>query len=297
MKQSAVTTQTMWKTRTADALLAAGGAAGSLALLQYIQDYLSVTRTIATPIIGGFLAGSSIKLFLNLNPPSLDGFWKSTAYSIVIGSSVHSFLWTKGSGEDGDSMIISKEYSSYLILFFMIFFWKLEVGSIWGAGISLAHYFAFQSGFWGKDAATNGALRSLMEDFPISYILTPYLLGHVYLYICAVGLSIVRRRVRIYLLTYDFFSSQKRVLRTIGDTVTQDATTEQQKLRVLFDRMDTNHDGRLDAMELKLALRASFGVDLPLEECKYMIGSVDSDGDGTLDFSEFCASVDHILVH
>ena len=292
-----MTTQSLWKTRTADAFLAAGGAAGSMALLQAIQDYLLTNTTVTTPIIGGFLAGSAIKFFLNRNPPSLEAFWKSTAASVVIGSSVHTFLW-RSNGEDGaTTTIISKEYSSYLILFCMILFWKLDVGSIWGAGKSLAVYIAFQSGSWGNNASANGDFRSLIEDFPIWYILRPYLLGHFYLYICALGLASIRRRVRIYLLRQEFFSTQKRSIRNMNDRyLKNDLPTDKQKLRVLFDRMDTNGDGRLDATELKLALRASLGVDLPLEDCDYMIGSADTDGDGTLDFYEFCESVDHILL-
>jgi hypothetical protein len=290
-----MTTQTLWKTRTADAFLAAGGAAGSMALLQAIQDYLVANTNVTTPIIGGFLGGSALKFFLNRNPPTLEAFWKSTAASVVIGSSVHSFLWTSN-GEDGATTIISREYSTYLILFFMILFWKVDVGSIWGAGNSLAVYIAFQSGFWGKNDSANGDIRSLMEDFPIWYILRPYLLGHFYLYICALGLASIRRRVRIYLLRQEFFSNQKRSVRNMNDGYLKDLQTDKLKLRVLFDRMDTSGDGRLDATELKLALRASVGADLSLEDCEYMIGSADTDGDGTLDFNEFCEAVGDILL-
>ena len=71
---------------------------------------------------------------------------------------------------------------------------------------------------------------------------------------------------------------------------------DRQILRPIFDRMDTSGDGRLDALELKLALRAFTGFDLDLEHCKFVIKSVDTDGDGTIDFNEFCASVDHEIL-
>ena len=178
----------------------------------------------------------------------------------------------------------------------MILFWKLDVGSIWGAGNSLAIYIAFQSGFWGKNAsASNGDFRSLMVDFPISYILRPYLVGHLYLYVCALGMARIRRLVRIYLLRKYIFSPQKRRIREDERYVTE-LLGDRPKLRRLFDRMDTSGDGRLDAMELKLALRCSAGAELSLEDCGFMIRSVDTDGDGTLDFDEFCASVDQILL-
>ena len=89
LEQNIVTTQRLWKTRTADAVLAAGGAAGSLALLQWIQDYLVANNinnnnaVAAAPIIGGFLGGSAIKFFLNQSPPTLEAFWKSTVASVI----------------------------------------------------------------------------------------------------------------------------------------------------------------------------------------------------------------------
>ena len=30
------------------------------------------------------------------------------------------------------------------------------------------------------------------------------------------------------------------------------------------------------------------GEDVPLDDCKELIGAIDSDGDGVVDFSEFC---------
>jgi hypothetical protein len=290
--KKAVKKQTLQATRTADAILAAAGAAGSLALLQLLQEYVE------TPIIGGFLIGSSIKFFLNRNPPSLEAFWKCTAAAIVIGSSLHLFLWMSGPDDDGSTMKIPAQYSQYLVLFFIILFWKLEAGSIWGSGIALATHVAFQSGHWGKNVSSIGAFQALTEDFPGSYILRPYLVGHFFLYGCALGLATLRRHVRIYLLKNEFFSSQaqKSMRReSILKDLPSDAT-EKDKLRVLFDRMDTSGDGRLDAPELKLALRASVGVDLSIEDCAFMIGSVDTDGDGMIDFNEFCESVDQILL-
>jgi len=289
------TTQLLWNVRTADAVLSAAGAAGSLILLQWGQDCLILNNyTMTTPIVGGFLGGSAIKFFLNQTPPTLEAFFKSTAASIVIGSSFHSFLWKYDNDDDtkngGTSTIIPNEYSTHLVLFFMILFWKLDVGSIWGAGSSLAMYIAYGSGFWGSDGGdSSNDFRSLMKDFPISYILRPYLLGHLYLYMCALGMARIRRIVRINLLRREHRIQDKGndVYKLIGD---------RKKLRLLFDRMDTSGDGRLDEHELKITLRASVGTDIALEDCRYIIRSVDTDGHGKIAFDEFYASFEDILL-
>ena len=277
--ETATTQQTIQITRYADAVLAAGGAAGSLAFLQFLQD----SYFVGTPITAGFLSGSAIKFFFNRNPPSLEAFWKSTAFSVVIGCTLNWFLW-KTNGSDGDfTTIFSNEHNGYLILFLVLLFWKLDSGSIWSAGMNLGNFLAFQSGFWGRHAS------GFLAGFPTWYIVGPYLLGHTYLYLCAMLFSYLRKRVRIFILRKDLLSSPRKGKSFIGPQ------GDREKLREFFQRIDTSGDGRLDAMELKLALRATTGDDVSLQKCNDMIGSVDTDGDGTLDFDEFCELVNNIL--
>jgi len=291
------TTQSLWNVRIADAILSAGGAAGSLILLQWGQDCLILNNyTMTTPIVGGFLGGSAIKFFLNQNPPALEAFFKSTAVSIVIGSSFHSFLWKYDNDDNtkngGTSTIIPNEYSKHLILFCMILFWKLDVGSIWGAGSSLAMYLAYGSGFWGSDGGdSSNDFRSLMKDFPFTYILRPYLLGHFYLYMCALGMARIRRIVRMNLLRREHRIHDQGISNDVSKLI-----GDREKLRLLFDRMDTSGDGRLDEHELKLTLRASVGTDITLEDCQYIIKSIDTDGHGKISFDEFYASFEDILL-
>ena len=57
--------------------------------------------------------------------------------------------------------------------------------------------------------------------------------------------------------------------------------------------MDTSKDGRIDATEFKVAMRSLIGADLPLSDCEAVISSVDTDGNGTIDFDEFCTAVEH----
>jgi hypothetical protein len=241
----------------ADAVLAAVGAAGSLALLQVLNDAYQI------PLVGSFLMSSSVKFFFNPTPPSLDAFCKSSAFAVVAGSVWHLIFKEIGA------------HASSCMVFCIVLFWKLE-GCLWTAANTLAIFIAVSSGDW--DASS-------FQNFPIHYIISPYITGHLVLYGCALGMAVVRRRVRSYLLRRDFFSAFSYMRH------------DNEKLQLLFDRMDTSGDGRLDVVELQLALRAALhGADISLEDCKDILRSVDTDGDGTLNFHEFRAAVDKIML-
>ena len=53
-------------------------------------------------------------------------------------------------------------------------------------------------------------------------------------------------------------------------------------------QFDTDRSGALDADELKIALRVAMGAELSIEDCKQIIGDADRDGNGVVDFQEFC---------
>ena len=96
----------------------------------------------------------------------------------------------------------------------------------------------------------------------------------------------MRRYVRAQLVTREFFVNESNQLQT-------HLTPEQQeeRLREVFDRMDLDHNGRLDVYELQLAFRKALECDLSLEEARRIMKSADTDGDDTLDFYEFSAAV------
>ncbi len=64
--------------------------------------------------------------------------------------------------------------------------------------------------------------------------------------------------------------------------------TEEQKqeIKEAFDLFDTDGSGRIDAKELKVAMRA-LGFEPKKEEIKKMIADVDKEGTGTIEYQDF----------
>lgn len=61
---------------------------------------------------------------------------------------------------------------------------------------------------------------------------------------------------------------------------------EGKEIRDAFEIYDQNKDGKISARELHRVLK-SLGDGCSIEDCSRMIRSVDSDGDGSVDFEEF----------
>lgn len=66
------------------------------------------------------------------------------------------------------------------------------------------------------------------------------------------------------------------------------ALTEEQveECREAFEMFDMDRSGAIDVRELKAAIKA-LGMDISAEELKKMVGDVDKDGNGTIEFPEF----------
>ena len=67
----------------------------------------------------------------------------------------------------------------------------------------------------------------------------------------------------------------------------RDLTEEQrQEIKEAFDLFDTEGSGRIDAKELKVAMRA-LGFEPKKEDVKRMIAEVDKEGSGVIEFQDF----------
>jgi EF-hand domain pair len=271
------------KSSRVDAVLAAAGCAGSLAFLQFLTDHIP-----GYEFMGSFLVGSALKFFFNENPPTLEAFVQSSLFAIVAGESLHLVPYFCG------------EWARSVLLFSTVLYWKLY-GGMWTSANTLAMIVAAESGGWTRVVPGMRELKwwaNLQDDqvqkhFPWKFLFFPYLSGHLILYVLALLLSIVRRKARTYLIQREFISKQ---LDGGMDWQTDivGGKERRERLRKLFNRMDTSGDGTLDVVELQVALRAATGTDISLSDTREILKSVDSDGNGSLDFNEFCASIDKL---
>ena len=68
---------------------------------------------------------------------------------------------------------------------------------------------------------------------------------------------------------------------------------QRQRLREVFDALDTDGSDELDYTELKDALQ-QFGVKLSLKELKAIWVAADKDASSGIDFNEFCDAVEQM---
>lgn len=107
---------------------------------------------------------------------------------------------------------------------------------------------------------------------PYSFVLCTWLPGHACLYAGAMATSVLRGLARKAL--------KKAEVRSLGGL-------SRAQLKDTFAKYDTSGDGTLDAHELKLALRVVTGASVPMTACVELIGKLDRNGNGVIDFSEF----------
>jgi centrin-1 len=66
-----------------------------------------------------------------------------------------------------------------------------------------------------------------------------------------------------------------------------------EELKEAFTLFDTNHNGSIDARELKAALRALGHTEITKQQCAEMFREVDKEPSATLNFDEFCKVMQH----
>ena len=71
-----------------------------------------------------------------------------------------------------------------------------------------------------------------------------------------------------------------------GSFITGDFSTEEEQLGAIFDQIDIDNSGTIDAGELIMALQ-SVGIDMTEREGLQMMQYADTDGDGTLSRDEW----------
>ena len=103
------------------------------------------------------------------------------------------------------------------------------------------------------------------------YLLSPWGAGHLLLYAAAAATARFRQQVRAALTR----------------ELQQNLPSGEARLRENFERFDSSGDGRLDHLELKLAIRLTAGDEVPLADCERIVRALDTDGNGALDFHEF----------
>ncbi|CAD2084516.1 centrin-1, putative [Plasmodium vinckei] len=80
----------------------------------------------------------------------------------------------------------------------------------------------------------------------------------------------------------------QNMIRSANTRNKRNELNDEQKLEIkeAFDLFDTNGTGRIDAKELKVAMRA-LGFEPKKEDIRKIISDVDKDGSGTIDFNDF----------
>ena len=140
---------------------------------------------------------------------------------------------------------------------------------------------------------------------PIKHLVSPWLLGHGIIYCFVWCMSKPRRYIRVQLAIREWrlSSIQQQHQQHNHCKNDDDADTNNEnewyyyyskaQLQESFTRCDISGDGRIDATEFKIAYRHLTGSidDLSLADCTDIVRAFDIDGNGSIDFVEFCQAV------
>lgn len=235
--------------KAVDTLLAGLGLFGGIALLGFLQTTTGIAL-FAPPMMA-----SGIIFFAGAAPPHPKGFLMGTVCSATL-SYVAIIVFTKCLPP------VAAQGSAAVAL---LMWYK-------------AHELTFPPAVVLAGALTAASLKApddtVMAKDVLWFLFFPWLVGHGLLFCVAKIMGWVRGKVRVKLAL--------RQLRSLAEG-------SDEALRSIFNKFDTSGDGKLDATEVKVALRVALGADMSIEECQNMVKAADQDGGNTLDFEEFKA--------
>lgn len=248
--------QQMSRVKLVDAAIAGAGLSLSVLMLSCLDMAGSLPFQVFAPP----MLASAIIFFGGSRPPPPSAFITCTVGSFVVGAVLNQVGMQA-------SLIVQCFAAGSLLLF------KKVSGSFFPPTVGLAAFLA-QSG-------QGGHAHSIAKH--LGYVIAPWGAGHFVLYIMALLLASVRQNIRVQI-------SRQAWKQKLGKEA--HGPGRETYLRKVFDRFDTSGDGQLDATELKLALRSITGTELETEDCERMIRSMDTDGNGSIDFHEFILALD-----
>lgn len=242
------------KVRLLDSFLAGLGLWFGCAVLGVAERHVGV------PLFAPPMMASGIIFSFGLTPPHPKGFISGTFCSATFSLLVYACIRGVTPADDDPSVVAMGAAAGA-----MVFWYKLSA-TVFPPAVVLA-------GSLGSTAAVSHDLtKTVMET--AWYLCFPWLVGHAFIYACALFFSRVRAMARRKLA--------KARMSSLGDL-------SDHSLFEVFKTFDTSGDGQLDANELKVALRMALRMELSIEDCVQLVNAADKNGSATCDFDEFKA--------
>ena len=238
--------------KVVDACLAGLGLAGSCALLGVMEPRFGVKLFVPPMMASGILFFSPVK------PPSPKGILSGTVGCASVSAAVFTLL----SGAVSPAAASGAAAGALLM-------WYKATECIFPPAAVVCVLMAGQAG-------QASGLKALTSPAGLNWLAKTWVGGHACMYAGAMGTAVVRSKARQAIA--------RSKMRQMGNL-------SRDEMRTIFNQFDTSKDGALDAIELRLALRVALGVDVSAGDVDRLIGQIDNDGNGVLNFEEFTSMV------